>query len=712
MASRVADDPEAQRFVDEIRGLGGTLEAAFASEAGAAELTAEQRERVAAQAAGASARRKWWQRYHLPAKFAASIALLVGAWQLLVPDLKKSREIAPRTVAEGPRTLPQPNISSDELIRLQSLGYVGAPSTKRKEETDKITALDDGGAQRGHLKNPSVRYSEFDVATVPRATTPPVASLAYVGGSTNDLASKSRSVPERRGKRGATTTDAPELQERIKFRRRFVKDQPLDGEGMSGARFAGFNAEAYDRIVENPFLPVLQNPLSTFSIDVDTASYSNMRRFLTAGQLPPPDSVRIEELVNYFDYDYPQPDADHPFSVSVEVADCPWNAGHRLAKIGLKGYEIPQDERPPSNLVFLIDVSGSMSPANKLPLVQESLRELLAELDGFDRVALVVYAGASGLVLDSTPCDERDTLLNAVDNLRAGGSTNGGAGIELAYRVAQENFITDGVNRVILATDGDFNVGVTDRGSLEQMIAEKAKSGVFLSVLGYGMGNLKDATLEQLADKGNGNYAYIDTPAEAHKVLVEQLSGTLITIAKDVKIQIEFNPAVVGAYRLIGYENRVLAAEDFNDDTKDAGEIGAGHTVTALYEIVAAGEETGAVVELPAVDPLKYQAQAVTTGASEELMTVKLRYKPHDGDTSTLMEVPVVDEEQALDEASADFHFAAAVASFGMLLRGSQYVGDFTFDDVFELAETGDVDRDAYRSEFVGLVDRAASIAR
>ncbi|HRX83942.1 MAG TPA: von Willebrand factor type A domain-containing protein [Phycisphaerae bacterium] len=471
------------------------------------------------------------------------------------------------------------------------------------------------------------------------------------------------------------------------------------------------NNEAYDRIVENPFLPVADNPLSTFSIDVDTASYSNMRRFLNQGQLPPPDAIRLEELINYFTYAAPEPDADQPFSVSVEVADCPWTAGHRLAKVSVKGYDVPRDERPASNLVFLVDVSGSMNAPNKLPLVQQSLRDLVGQLDGYDRVGIVTYAGESAVALESTPCDDRHSaILAAIDGLRPGGSTNGSAGIERAYRIAAENFIPDGVNRVILATDGDFNVGITDRGALEHLIVDKAKRGVFLSVLGFGMGNLKDATLEQLADQGNGHYAYIDTPAEARKVLVEQLNGTLITIAKDVKIQVEFNPAVAGAYRLLGYENRMLAARDFNDDKKDAGEVGAGHSVTALYEIVPAGRDWTASENRPDVDPLKYQATLTTVAASKELMTVKLRYKPYDGDTSRLIEVPVNDAGLTLDQASPDFHFAAAVASFGMLLRGSRYAGNYTCADVLALAETGLGAGDAYRSEFLDLITRAQRI--
>ncbi len=360
-----------------------------------------------------------------------------------------------------------------------------------------------------------------------------------------------------------------------------------------------FNTEAYDRIVDNPFLAVQQNPLSTFSIDVDTASYANMRRFLQDGRLPPKDAVRIEELLNYFPYRYPPPGDDAPFSVNIEVAKAPWALEHRLVRIGLKAKDLPQEKRPASNLVFLIDVSGSMEPANKLPLLRSALKLLIANLQERDRVAIVVYAGASGLVLPST--NDPRAMIAAMDNLDAGGSTNAGEGIELAYKIAREKFITGGNNRVILCTDGDFNVGVTNEGDLTRVIEEKAKSKVFLSVLGFGMGNYKDAMIEKLADKGNGNYAYIDTLQEARKVLVEQMGGTLFTIAKDVKVQVEFNPQMISAYRLIGYENRLLRAEDFKDDKKDAGEIGAGHTVTVLYELAPVGQE----VTTPGIDPLK-----------------------------------------------------------------------------------------------------------
>ena len=469
----------------------------------------------------------------------------------------------------------------------------------------------------------------------------------------------------------------------------------------------GHNTEAYDHLTDNPFLAVGPNPLSTFSIDVDTASYANVRRFLQQGTLPPADAVRIEELINYFNYDYDAPTGDDPFATHVEVAGCPWAPDHRLARIGLKGMQISEDERPPSNLVFLLDVSGSMSSSNKLPLLKQAMKLLTNQLGHNDHIAMVVYAGAAGMVLPSTACDDDQAILGALDRLQAGGSTAGGAGIQLAYETAMDNFIEGGINRVILATDGDFNVGTTDRGSLVRMIEEKAKSGVFLTVLGFGMGNIKDATLEQLADKGNGNYAYIDSIDEARKVLVEEMGGTLVTIAKDVKIQVEFNPAEVTAYRLIGYENRILAAEDFNDDTKDAGEIGAGHTVTALFEIVP----VGVAIDLPGVDDLKYQRSRNRRGASDEMLTLKLRYKQPDGDTSKLLTFPVTDDGHGYVAASDDFKFAASVAAYGMLLRDSPHKGTASFDGVIELAGEGlGEDSHGYRAQFIELARKAGEL--
>jgi Ca-activated chloride channel homolog len=471
--------------------------------------------------------------------------------------------------------------------------------------------------------------------------------------------------------------------------------------------------ESYAALPENPFKAVATEPLSTFSIDVDTAGYANVRRFLNQGQRPPQDAVRIEEMVNYFRYDYPQPEAGKPFSVTVDVADCPWQPQHRLARVGLKGREVAPEKRPNSNLVFLIDVSGSMDEPNKLPLVQQSLRMLSSQLTEKDRVAMVTYAGNSGIALDSTNGADRAKISAAIDQLTPGGSTNGASGIQLAYQVAQQHFIKEGVNRVLLATDGDFNVGVTSQEELQKLITERARSGVFLSVLGYGMGNLKDSTMEMLADKGNGNYAYIDSLGEARKVLSEEMSGTLVTIAKDVKIQIEFNPQKVGAYRLIGYEKRMLKAEDFKDDKKDAGEIGAGHTITALYELVPPGKSSPAVK----TDPLVFQKPAAPAKVSPELegavCLVKLRYKQPDGDKSTEVSFPGKDEGKKYTQTSDDFRFAAAAASFAMILRDSQYKGNATPASVLELAQAAKgPDPGGYRAEFIKLVEKVKELKK
>jgi secreted protein with Ig-like and vWFA domain/anti-sigma factor RsiW len=489
----------------------------------------------------------------------------------------------------------------------------------------------------------------------------------------------------------------------------------------SSQQGGGFsNQEDYAKFIENPLTSVAREPLSTFSTDVDTASYANVRRFLNQNTKPPRDAVRIEELINYFPSSEPAPPADskQPFAVRVEIAACPWQPQHRLARIHLKGRDIPAGEKP-SNLVFLVDVSGSMDDPEKLPLVQRSLRMLTERLGESDHVAMVTYAGGTRLVLPSTNGVKKADIIAAIDELKAGGSTHGSAGIKLAYEQAVSGFIKGGVNRVILCTDGDFNVGISDPKELEGFITEKARSGVFLSVLGFGTGNLKDRTMQTLADKGNGNHAYIDSVSEARKVLVEQMQGTLVTIAKDVKIQVEFNPAVVREYRLIGYEKRLLAKEDFNDDTKDAGEIGAGHSVTALYELVPASLPPGTTPP-PLVDKLKYQTDSIQLAApapvktlnpaSNEALTVKLRYKEPEGTTSKLIEVPVKDDARALEKASTEFKFTAAVAGFGMLLRESSHAGALTWDIVRTLAREGKgSDTLGYRGEFLQLIEKAAA---
>lgn len=460
--------------------------------------------------------------------------------------------------------------------------------------------------------------------------------------------------------------------------------------------------EEYEQIKENPFKFVSQNPLSTFSVDVDTASYSNVRRFVMDNRLPHKDSVRIEELINYFTYDYPQPKNEHPFAVYTEVAQSPWNPENKLVHIGLQGKSIPMDDLPNNNLVFLLDVSGSMKNANKLPLVKAAFKMLVNQMRPGDRVAIVTYAGSAGLALPSTSGNQKDKILAALQQLEAGGSTAGGEGIQLAYKTAQENFVPNGNNRVILATDGDFNVGISDTSELVNLIEEKRNSGIFLTVTGFGTGNLKDEKMENLADKGNGNYAYIDNLMEAKKVFVSEMGGTFFTIAKDVKLQVEFNPAIVKAYRLIGYENRLLQDRDFNDDTKDAGEIGAGHTVTALYEIVTIDSE----YELPDVDDLKYQ-EVVFNDKSEfagEMMTVKLRYKKPDEDTSQLLSVTIDDQDDYA--ASDNMKYSAAVAQYGFLLRDSSHKGNTSFESITAMAkEAKGNDNEGYRAEFIRLVE-------
>ena len=476
-------------------------------------------------------------------------------------------------------------------------------------------------------------------------------------------------------------------------------------------RDTAFDTEQYDRIYENPFLGTDANPRSTFSIDVDRASYSNVRRFIDQGLQPPKDAVRIEELVNYFTYDYPEPRGEAPVSITTEVAPAPWKPAHQLVRIGLKGRSIDTRELPPSNLVFLIDVSGSMQPANKLPLVKAAFRLLVNELREQDRVSIVVYAGAAGTVLEPTSGGDKTRIMDAIERLEAGGSTAGGAGLKLAYDIARKTHMRGGNNRVILATDGDFNVGLSSDAEMVRLIEERRAQGTFLTVLGFGMGNLKDSRLEKLADKGNGNYAYIDDLMEARKTLVHEFGGTMVTIAKDVKLQVEFNPAKVAAYRLIGYENRLLRDQDFNDDTKDAGEIGSGHTVTALYEVIPVGARTDQKVQ--GVDPLRYQTPSDDRPArnrSDELLFVRLRYKEPTGETSRLIEHPVV---ARAGRPSADFTFASAVAAFGLVLRDSEFKGKASLDDVLRAAKaTVGADPHGYRADFVRVVEAARDIRR
>ena len=471
------------------------------------------------------------------------------------------------------------------------------------------------------------------------------------------------------------------------------------------------NTEEYDRIQENGFKSVADTPLSTFSIDVDPASYSNMRRFINRGELPPADAIRTEELVNYFSYDYPKPTGNDPVKITVEAGTCTWNTAHRLVRIGLKAKEIPTEQLPASNLVFLIDISGSMWGANRLDLVKSSLKLLVNNLRNKDKVAIVTYAGSAGVKLEATSGGDKQKIREAIDELTASGSTAGGAGIHLAYQIAKKNFISDGNNRIILCSDGDFNVGVSSAEGLEQLIEKERKSGVHLTVLGYGMGNYKDKKIQVLAEKGNGNHAYIDNLQEANRVLVGEFGATLHTVAKDVKLQVEFNPSQVQAYRLIGYESRLLKDEDFNNDAKDAGDMGAGHTVTAFYEVIPAGVKNEYVGK---VDDLKYQKKEKMTlkpTGSDELLTVKLRYKAPDKDVSRKMELPFVDNKG--DSVSSDFRFASAVAMFGQLLRDSDFKGTTDYDKVIKLAKQGlNNDERGYRREFIRLVEAAKGLEK
>jgi len=496
------------------------------------------------------------------------------------------------------------------------------------------------------------------------------------------------------------------------FAARIYKNNTVvaDSYGYQPAPYPGSqDREQYQHIVSNPVQRVAEHPVSTFSIDVDTGSYANVRRLLQQGRLPPADAVRVEEMVNYFDYHYPVPvNRRTPFRVTTEIAPTPWNSNTHLLQIGIKGYDVPKEKIPPANLVFLVDVSGSMLAANKLELLKTSLKLLTKQLDRRDRVSLVVYAGASGVILEPTPGNQRAKIISALDRLRAGGSTNGEAGIKLAYAMAEQGYIRDGINRVILATDGDFNVGVVNVEALKNLIEKKRKSGISLTTLGFGMGNYNERLMEQLADTGNGNYAYIDNLNEANKVLVEQMSSTLFTIAKDVKVQIEFNPAIVSEYRLVGYENRKLRREDFNNDKVDAGDIGAGHTVTALYELTLAGQATR-------IDPLRYGRNSGRDSSdTTELAFLRLRYKSPGGSKSKLIEWPLRRDtlQHRIDRASNDFRFAAAVAGFAQLLRGGKQTGDFNYEKVLDLtAKSRGRDAYGYRGEFIKLVRLAQSLS-
>lgn len=672
MAEAVAGSPEAQSCVVETQQLARMLRGEYEADRVEAAVPGSPNHPAAAETARMEEERLSSRRYQW-GSLAAALAIFAVLGAVAVTTLQ--REMG--RVADRPAVPPKNKPAGETTLEMESadLPPDSAPALKQLNPTAQATP-----AVTGALREDERAAAGKGNALAANEPPPPPAPMPQVFGY---------------GGRGPG--EVPQWEPPSRYRQ-------------------DFNTATYDRVEENPFLPAASNPLSTFSIDVDTASYSNVRRFINQGALPPKDAVRVEEMINYFSYDYREPEADKPFSIDLDGTACPWDSSHRLLRIGLKGREVANEKRPASNLVFLLDVSGSMTPAERLPLVKQAMRLLVDKLTEKDRVAIVIYAGGSGLALNSTPGNEKEKILRALEELQAGGSTNGAEGIELAYKVAADNFVKGGVNRVILATDGDFNIGVTNQGDLIRLIEAKAKSGVFLSVLGVGTDNLKDSTMQKLADKGNGNYAYLDSVDEARKVLVQQINGTLMTIAKDVKIQVEFNPARVASYRLIGYEKRMLRKEDFNNDKVDAGEIGAGHTVTALYEVVPAGSDaTDPGAKVPPVDPLKYQTQATPTtieaAGSPEMVTVKLRYKKPEGEVSELTEKSFTDNGSKFENAPPDLKFAAAVAEFGMLLRDSQYKGKASFGAVIEWAQEGK-GRDAagYRAGFIELARKAEQL--
>ena len=679
MAETIADSPEAQAYVAETQQFARILRAEYEADRQQTNGVEGKRPRIT-DVARIEEQRRSSVRYQW-ASLAAAVAMFAVIAAVAITTIQRETGKLAKKIGDGPasnsqrlnlppptKAVPEPTVEMEVAQQPVEEPPPPPPATKDEFREEKPSASRDlaaAGKNRNFALNP--------------AAPPPAPMPMRSSGS--------------------------------------VAGQTMESEPPSRYR-QDFNTAAYDKVEENPFLPAATNPLSTFSIDVDTASYSNVRRFINSGSLPPKDAVRVEEMINYFTYDYKEPEGDKPFSIDLDATACPWEPTHRLLRIGLKGREVANEKRPASNLVFLLDVSGSMMPAERLPLVKQAMRLLVDKLSENDRVAIVIYAGGSGLALKSTPGSEKEKILRALEELQASGSTNGAEGIELAYKVAADNFIKGGVNRVILATDGDFNIGVTNQGDLIRLIEAKAKTGVFLSVLGVGDDNLKDSTMQKLADKGNGNYAYLDSVEEARKVLVQQINGTLMTIAKDVKIQVEFNPARVASYRLIGYEKRLLRKEDFNDDKVDAGEIGAGHTVTALYEVVpASAGATDPAASVPPVDPLKYQSPSAPatakndSNASPEMVTVKLRHKKPDGDVSELTERSFTDNGSKFENAAPDLKFAAAVAEFGMLLRDSQYKGKGSFGAVIEWAQEGKgPDRAGYRAGFIELARKAETL--
>lgn len=701
--AQMNSDPALAAAVDEARKIAELLRHEFATEP-AITLTAEQRERIETKptdAAHVAPSRPWlfqarqlWMGAALAAAASLAIALILPIWY---PPLDGQMSLQPHGSAR--------NHHADHADSLLSSPGTASDLRELSSELEMTVQSEPEASTYDLQQQPSPQI-------LPGVAAPPRSSVSEAMRHK----AMARALPVYEEGNGSISSPPPPLPASLPPQPNDTvlprRERPHIGDDLYQDH-PTVNREGYNLITDNPFVkPVGEDAISTFSIDVDTASYSNVRRFLNMGQLPPRDAVRIEEMLNYFTYSYEAPSGEHPFAADIEVNAAPWNPAHRLVRIGLKGKDVRFEARPAMNLVFLIDVSGSMRGANRLPLVKRALKLLAERLDEGDRLAIVTYAGTARLLLDSVPVSDGEhkrTIINAIESLQAGGAANGSGGIELAYDIAQRHFIEGGVNRVILCSDGDFNVGVSSDAELVRLIQEKRNTGVFLSVLGFGMGNYQDAKMEQLSGHGNGNFAYIDNIDEARKVLVEQLAGTLIPIAKDVKIQVDFNPAKVGAYRLIGYENRLLAARDFADDRKDAGEIGSGHTVTALYEIIPADDTAAAeIAESP-------QSEFIEPGRlvpSDLLLKLKIRYKQPDGHESRLLEFPVQDAGAALENASDDYRFTAAVAQFGMLLRHSPYKGDASFANVLELAESGlGEDPNGYRREFIKLVQKARALA-
>jgi len=691
----IATHPEARKLLEEIRETTGLLAAALTREP-AIELTDVQKQRIELAAderpSRHSIRFPVWGSVALGA--AAALVVAVVGIQMQMKE-RSTSEVASHGAVTTPAEIDDEVATLEGAVIREESQFAYAPA--QDERNDNVNKSDFKGPNDADIQELGLLDSGLAMGRSGGARISAPATLP------------AREQVVSRNAVGYTAAMSPSESSRHLYYRRVGIPNTLSE--LPPSSIISPSLDDFAELRDNVFQRVSDHPLSTFSIDVDTASYSVVRKLLSEGRLPPKDAVRIEELINYFPYEYAPPRDGKPFASNMEVAPCPWKPEHYLVRVALKGHVIGAEERPALNLVYLLDVSGSMNSPNRLPLVKRSLQALVKQLDERDRVAIVVYAGAAGLVLPSTRGDNAQAIYDAIERLEAGGSTAGGAGIQLAYQTARGHFQSNAVNRVILCTDGDFNVGLTQRGDLEQLIEQEAKSGVFLTVLGFGMGNYKDSTLELLSNKGNGNYAYIDDFSEARKVLVDQMLGTLVTIAKDVKIQVQFNPAHVAGYRLIGYENRMLKKEDFNNDKVDAGEIGAGHTVTAFYEIIPVGQP---FPDVPAVDELKYQSKPIVpTDADEgEILTLKLRYKEPDGDVSSKLEFPLQAEKLNTMDPSRDFRFASAVAGFGMLLRESDQRGSITYEQVLTLAESSiGEDPFGYRAEFIKLVRNAMAIA-